>query len=109
MSISNAKLYLKGIIKNNEDNPDMQKVIGQIKKALKELEDYKPFNGFPKISELAKMLGKTTMTSDTIVRRWERSSPPPIPIKDIYVGSSVYEVNNGFTKRKKYDKGRITK
>ncbi len=39
MSISNAKLYLKGIIKNNEDNPDMQKVIGQIKKALKELED----------------------------------------------------------------------
>lgn len=39
MSISNAKLYLNGIIKNNEDNPDMQKVIGQIKKALKELED----------------------------------------------------------------------
>ena len=39
MSISNAKLYLKGIIRNNEDNPDMKNVIGQIKKALKELED----------------------------------------------------------------------
>ena len=68
-----------------------------------------PFNGFPKISELAKMLGKTTMTSDTIVRRWERSSSPPIPIKEIYVGSRAYEVNNGFTKRKKYDQRRITK
>jgi hypothetical protein len=39
MSISNAKLYLNTIIKNNEDNPDMQNIIGQIKKALKELED----------------------------------------------------------------------
>lgn len=39
MSKSNAKLYLKGIIKNNEDNPDMKKIVGQIKKALKELED----------------------------------------------------------------------
>lgn len=39
MSISNAKLYLNGIIENNKKNPDMQKVIGQIKKALKELED----------------------------------------------------------------------
>ena len=39
MIISNAKLYLNTIIKNNEDNPDLQKVIGQIKKALKELED----------------------------------------------------------------------
>lgn len=68
-----------------------------------------PFKGFPKISELAKMLGKTTMTSDTVVRRWERSSPPPIPIKEIYVGSRAYGVNNGFTKRKKYDKRRITK
>ena len=38
MSISNAKMYLKGIIANNKDNPDMQNVIGQIKKALKELE-----------------------------------------------------------------------
>ena len=58
-----------------------------------------PFKGFPKISELAKMLGKTTTTSDTIVRRWERSSTPPIPIKGIYVGSRAYEVNNGFTKK----------
>ena len=39
MSISNAKLYLNSIVKNNEDNPYMQKVIWQIKKALKELED----------------------------------------------------------------------
>lgn len=39
MSIFNAKMYLKGIIENNKDNPDMQNVIGQIKKALKELED----------------------------------------------------------------------
>lgn len=39
MSISNAKLYFNGIIENNKDNPDIQKVIGQIKKALKELED----------------------------------------------------------------------
>ena len=68
-----------------------------------------PFKGLPKISELAKMLGKTTMTSDTIVRRWERSSPPPIPIKGIYVGGRAYEVNNGFTKIKKYDQRRITK
>lgn len=39
MNIFYAKMYLKGIIENNKDNPDMQKVIGQIKKALKELED----------------------------------------------------------------------
>ena len=39
MSISNAKLYIHYIIVNNEDNPDMQSVIGLIKKALKELED----------------------------------------------------------------------
>lgn len=39
MSISNAKLYLNAIIKDNEDNLDLQKVIGQIKKAIKELED----------------------------------------------------------------------
>lgn len=60
-----------------------------------------PFKEFPKISELAKTLGKTTMTSDTIVRRWKRSSLPPIPIKEIYIGSRTYEVNNGFIKRKK--------
>lgn len=32
--------------------------------------DENPFKEFPKISELAKMLGKTTTTSDTTVRRW---------------------------------------
>lgn len=68
--------------------------------------DENPFKKFPKISELAKMLGKTTMTSDTITRRWERSSFPPIPIKEIYIGNRTYEVNNGFTKRRKYDKRR---
>lgn len=62
--------------------------------------DENPFKKFPKISELAKMLGKTTMTSDTIARRWERSSLPPIPIKEIYIGNRTYEVNNGFTKKK---------
>lgn len=39
MRILHAKMYLNGIIANNKDNPDMQNVIGQIKKALKELED----------------------------------------------------------------------
>lgn len=39
MNISNAKMYLNGIIENNKNKPDMQKIIGQIKKALKELED----------------------------------------------------------------------
>lgn len=68
--------------------------------------DENPFKKFPKISELAKMLGKTTMTSDTIARRWERSSIPPIQIKEIYIGNRTYEVNNGFTKRRKYDKRR---
>lgn len=63
--------------------------------------DENPFKEFPKISELAKMLGKTTMTSDTTVRRWKRSSIPPIPIKKIYIGNRTYEVNNGFIKRKK--------
>lgn len=63
--------------------------------------DENPFKELPKISELAKMLGKTTMTSDTIVRRWERCAVPPIPIKEIYIGNRIYEVNNGFTKRKK--------
>ena len=67
--------------------------------------DENPFKKFPKISELAKMLGKTTMTSYTIARRWERSSLPPIPIKEI-IGNRTYEVNNGFTKRRKYDKRR---
>ena len=65
--------------------------------------DEKPFKKFPKISELAKMLGKTTMTSDTITRRWERSSLPHIPIKEIYIGNRTYEVNNGFTKRREYE------
>lgn len=39
MSISNAKYYLNYIIVNYEDNIYMQKVIEQIKMALKELED----------------------------------------------------------------------
>lgn len=39
MSISNAKLYLHYIIVNNVDNPNMKKVIEQIKEALKELGD----------------------------------------------------------------------
>ena len=41
MRILHAKMYLNGIIENNKDNPDMQNIIGQIKKALKELEDWK--------------------------------------------------------------------
>ena len=40
MRILHAKMYLNGIIENNKDNPDMQNIIGQIKKALKELEDW---------------------------------------------------------------------
>lgn len=39
MRISYAKMYLNGIVENNKDNPEMQNVIGQIKKALKELDD----------------------------------------------------------------------
>lgn len=39
MSIFKAKMYLNGIIANHKDDPDMQNVIGQIKKALKELEE----------------------------------------------------------------------
>lgn len=45
--------------------------------------DENPFKELPKISELAKMLGKTTITSDTTMRRWERSLIPPIPIKKL--------------------------
>ena len=45
MRILHAKMYLNGIIENNKDNPDMQNIIGQIKKALKELEgDITKFN-----------------------------------------------------------------
>lgn len=40
MRILHARMYLNGIIENNKNTPDMQNVIGQIKKALKELEDY---------------------------------------------------------------------
>ena len=40
MRILHAKMYLNGIIENNKDNPDMQNIIGHIKKALKELEDW---------------------------------------------------------------------
>lgn len=39
MRILHAKMYLKGIIENNKDNPDMQNALGQINKALKELEN----------------------------------------------------------------------
>lgn len=59
-----------------------------------------PFNEFPKISKLAKLLGKTVTTSDPTLRQWKRTLLPPIPIKEIYVGNRTYEVNNGFTKRK---------
>ena len=65
-----------------------------------------PFKEFPKISKLAKVLSKTVTTSDPTLRQWERSSLPPIPIKEIYIGNRTYEVNNGFTKRRKYDKRR---
>lgn len=59
-----------------------------------------PFKEFPKISKLAKVLGKTVTTSDPTLRQWKRTLLPPIPIKEIYVGNRTYEVNNGFTKRK---------
>ena len=59
-----------------------------------------PFKEFPKISKLAKALGKTVTTSDPTLRQWKRTLLPPIPIKEIYVGNRTYEVNNGFTKRK---------
>ena len=59
-----------------------------------------PFKEFPKISKLAKLLGKTAITSDPTLRQWERISLPSVPIKEIYVGNGTYEVNNGFTKRK---------
>ena len=39
MRILHEKMYLKGIIENNKSNPDMQNVLGQINKALKELEE----------------------------------------------------------------------
>ena len=65
-----------------------------------------PFKEFPKISKLAKVLGKTVTTSDPTLRQWKRTLLPPIPIKEIYVGNRTYEVNNGFTKIRKYDKRR---
>lgn len=65
-----------------------------------------PFKEFPKISKLAKVLGKTVTTSDPTLRQWKRTLLPPIPIKEIYVGNRTYEVNNIFTKRRKYDKRR---
>lgn len=60
-----------------------------------------PFKEFPKISKLAKVLGKTVTTSDPTLRQWKRTLLPPIPIKEIYVGNRTYEVNNGFTKKRK--------
>ena len=65
-----------------------------------------PFKEFPKISKLAKVLGKTVTTYDPTLRQWKRTSLPSVPIKEIYVGNRTYEVNNIFTKRRKYDKRR---
>ena len=59
-----------------------------------------PFKEFPKISKLAKVLGKTVTTYDPTLRQWKRTLLPPIPIKEIYVGNRTYEVNNEFTKKK---------
>lgn len=59
-----------------------------------------PFKEFPKICKLAKVLGKTAITSDPTLRQWKRTSLPSVPIKEIYVGNRTYEVNNGFTKKK---------
>ena len=64
------------------------------------------FKEFSKVSKLAKVLDKTPTTSDPTLRQWERTSFPYIPIKEIYVDNRTYEVNNGFTKRRKYDKRR---
>lgn len=58
------------------------------------------FKEFPKISKLAKMLGKTATTSDLNLKLWKGTLFPPIPIKEVYVGNKIYEVNNGFTERK---------
>lgn len=62
-----------------------------------------PFKEFPKISKLAKMLGKTSITSDSTLRQWKGTLLPSVPIKEIYVGNRTYEVNNGFTKKENYD------
>lgn len=43
------------------------------------------FKEFPKISKLAKVLGKTAITSDPTLRQWKRASLPSVPIKEIYV------------------------
>ena len=59
-----------------------------------------PFKEFPKISKLAKVLGKTVITSDPTLIQWKCASLPSVPIKEVYVGNRTYEVNNGFTKRK---------
>ena len=59
-----------------------------------------PFKEFPKISKLAKVLGKTATTSDPTLRQWKITLFPSVPIKEIYIGNRTHEVNNGFTKRK---------
>lgn len=64
------------------------------------------FKEFSKVSKLAKVLDKTPVTSDPTLRQWKRISFPSVPIKEIYVGNRTYEVNNGFIKRRKYDKRR---
>lgn len=46
------------------------------------------------------MLGKTATTSDLNLKLWKGTLFPPIPIKEVYVGNKIYEVNNGFTERK---------
>ena len=83
--------------------------LNDIQKKVRELnmtsnEDH--FKKFPKISKLAKVLSKIAITSDPTLRQWKRTSLPSIPIKEIYIGNRAYEVNNGFTKRRKYDKRR---
>lgn len=58
------------------------------------------FKEFSKVSKLAKVLDKASVTSDPTLRQWKRTSLPSVPIKEIYVDNGAYEVNNGFTKRK---------
>lgn len=59
-----------------------------------------PFKEFPKISELAKVLGKTAITSDPTLRQWKRTSLPSIPIKEIYVGNKPMKLITDLQKRK---------
>ena len=47
-----------------------------------------PFKEFPKISKLAKVLGKTAITSDPTLIQWKRASLPSVPIKEVYAGNN---------------------